>query len=411
MNLYKKNNRLLLSIMIIIIILFNTNLSLASNNDDNNYYPKRTKWEPAKGTNMNISHYVYYDMNRNGIYDVGDRPLVDFAIKMTRPDGTTVVRRSNLNGFANFTNSMISSPVDVSEPGEYTFELIVPEGWKLTSGNKIQKINYRAGTTERSSIIAEKVPIPVGVIQEPRIDGSIKRKDKNELNFIEVYSISPSNKIKKLDVDENGKFSIFGKYAEEYGEWTIKAIDRKNNKEYMRKVKLDTIPVKMSTILIGEENVQKKSDKKLIDFEDITYSTIQKIPNGVGNVNWYNLIVTDFLLYKGEGYVNNRMSGKYVGYNTSGQPVTISKEEGFDFYGGYFGVAWRNSAEGETLEVKAWRGEELIGEEEFELSALGPFYFDADYRNITKLELKTRHYWQFVTDDILLGVDREIPLQ
>ena len=161
----------------------------------------------------------------------------------------------------------------------------------------------------------------------------------------------------------------------------------------------------MSTIFLGEEEILGKPNKKLVDFEDVTYSTIQKIPNGVGGVNWNNLIATDFLLYKGEGYVNNRMSGKYVGYNTSGQPVTISKEEGFDFYGGYFGVAWLNEAEGETLEIRAWRGDELIGEEEFHLSALGPFYFDADYRNITKLELKTKHYWQFVVDDILLGIN------
>lgn len=402
--MYKNNYKLFLFV-IVIITLLSINFILAFNDGDNNYYPKRTEWMPSRGTNMNISHYVYHDMNRNGIYDVGDRPLVHFAIKMTRPDGTTVVRRSNLNGFANFTNSMISSPVDVSEPGEYTFDLIVPEGWKVTSGNETQKINYREGTIERSSIIAEKVPIPVGVVQEPRIDGSVKRNEKDDLNSIEVHVVSPSNKTKKLNIDGDGRFSISGKCADEYGEWMIKVVDKINNSETIRKVELDAIPIKMSTIIIGEENIERKTNEKLVDFEDITHSTIQKIPNGVGNINWENLIVTDFLLYKGEGYVNNKMSGKYVGYNTSGQPVTIYKSGGFDFYGGYFGVAWRNSAEGEILEVRAWHGDELVDEQEFELSALGPFYFDADYRDITKLELKTKHYWQFVVDDILLGID------
>ena len=36
-----------------------------------------------------------------------------FAVKMTRPDGTYIIKRSNLNGFVNFTNSLIASPVDV----------------------------------------------------------------------------------------------------------------------------------------------------------------------------------------------------------------------------------------------------------------------------------------------------------
>lgn len=365
------------------------------------YYPKRTEWKHARGTNMNISHYVYHDMNRNGIYDVGDRPLVHFAIEMTRPDGTRVVRRSNLNGFANFTNSALDSPVDVSEPGEYTFELLLPEGWKVTSGNAIQKIIYRRGTNERSSIIAEEVPTPVGVVQVAKIEGCIKHIDNLSVKDIETVAISPSKETYDLNLDEDGQFSLIG----EYGEWEIKITDIANNKEYTRSVNLGTVPVKMSTFYIGQEEIHKKENEQLIDFEDITYSTIQKIPNGVGGVNWTNLIATDFLLYKGEGYVNNRMSGKYIGYNTSGQPVTIDHPEGFDFYGGYFGVAWRVSAEGETLEVKAWRGDELIDEHEFELSALGPFYFDADYRDITKIEFKTKHYWQFVTDDMLIGID------
>jgi hypothetical protein len=93
------------------------------------------------------------------------------------------------------------------------------------------------------------------------------------------------------------------------------------------------------------------------------------------------------------------MSGKYVAYNTSGYPVTIEREDGFDFHGGYFAVAWR-FAEGETMQVKAWRGEELLGSESLTLSSMGPFWFDADYRDITRLEIATDHYWQFVADDL-----------
>jgi len=34
------------------------------------------------------------------------------------------------------------------------------------------------------------------------------------------------------------------------------------------------------------------------------------------------------------------------------------------------------------------------------LSAFEPVWFDADFRGVTRIELSTRHYWQFVTDDL-----------
>ena len=67
---------------------------------------------------------------------------------MTKPDGTYVIRRSNLDGFVNFTNSMTATPVDVDKPGQYTFEVIVPDGWEITSGNAVQ-IVYKEAPTSR----------------------------------------------------------------------------------------------------------------------------------------------------------------------------------------------------------------------------------------------------------------------
>ena len=221
-------NKFNLSIKILaisLVFILNIFTKIYATDFNNDLYKKRTNWYPAEGTNLNISHYVYHDMNRNGIYDIGDKPLVQFAIKMTRPDGTTVIRRSNLNGFTNFTNSMISSPVDVSEPGEYTFELIVPDGWKTTSNNKIQTVNYRKGTTERSSIIADKVPIPVGVIQEPKISGKIKRKNIKEIDTknIKVTALSPKGESKDIELNKKGEFFIVG----DYGDWSIRVVDKK----------------------------------------------------------------------------------------------------------------------------------------------------------------------------------------
>jgi hypothetical protein len=165
----------------------------------------------------------------------------------------------------------------------------------------------------------------------------------------------------------------------------------------------DKAPVQIATIILGDDPIMSKSSVRVVDFEDVTQSIITKVPDGVAGLNWLNLIAVNNEYYGGEGYINNTVSGKYVAYNTSGYPVTISHEDGFDFYGAYFGVAWQN-AEGEILEIRAWRNDQLVAEEEYELSALGPFWFDAGYYNITRLELSTRYYWQFVVDDISVGL-------
>jgi hypothetical protein len=83
-------------------------------------------------------------------------------------------------------------------------------------------------------------------------------------------------------------------------------------------------------------------------------------------------------------------------------------ERGFDFVGAYLGVAWLR-AEGETLDVSAWRNNVLVARDSVRLSALGPIWLHADYRSITRLQLKARHYWQVIMDDIVVRTDDTKP--
>lgn len=372
-----------------------------------NYYAKRTDWYPVKNIGPNISFYIYNDVNRNGIYDVEDRPMMKIAVKMTRPDGSWVIRRSNLNGFANFRHSLTADNVEVKEPGEYIFEVIVPDGWEVTSNNRIQVGTYREAPETRPGIVIDKVPEPVGIAPILTVSGTVKVREargsvrKATPNDVIIQATSPAGNERFLTLDEEGNFSFIG----EPGIWKITFESKSSNARYERVIEVGNTPVKMSSIVLGDEEIkEKKPVQHIVDFEDITDSFIQKVPNGVAGLNWDNLIVVHNNHYRGEGYKNGTVSGKFVGYNSSGHPVTISLEDGFDFYGGYFSVAWLDNAEGETLEVRAWRGEELVVDEEYILSALGPFWLDADYRQITKLELSTKHYWQFVVDDIKVGV-------
>jgi hypothetical protein len=88
-----------------------------------------------------------------------------------------------------------------------------------------------------------------------------------------------------------------------------------------------------------------------------------------------------------------------VAYNSSGFPATISSEASFDFVGVFLGVAWPEAEEYQIV-IKAWRGDQPAYEDQVKTSTRGPVYFDADYRDITRLEFSSKGSWQVVIDDL-----------
>jgi hypothetical protein len=380
--------------------------SFATPNDE--FYPKREVWTPVHGNSANVSHFIYRDMNRNGIYDAGDRPMAGIAVRLVRPDGTSVVRRTNIHGFANFTNSLTASPVDVYEEGEHVFEVLVPDGWGLTSGNRVQSARYEARTDARPGIVVDRVPIPAGLVPVLSIEGQVLHRspsgERRPEGTARIRAQAPDGEAIEVRLDRAGRFSI----PAEPGVWTLEVNSSRATESVTRSVEVDRAPVHLSAIVIGDPHRPAAQHQIRVDLDNVGASRITKMPDGVGGVKWSNLIPVANDMYGGEGYINNTVSGSHVAYNTSGYPVTIEHPSGFDFVGGYFGVAWP-AAEGERLEVQAWRGGDLVGEESFELSFLGPFWFQADYRGITRLELSTAHYWQFVGDDFVLRIG-EAPL-
>lgn len=376
------------------------------------YYQDRTHWEPVNPGYANVSHYTFHDLNRNGSYDLGDRPLIQIAVRMTREDGSWVVRRSNLNGFVNFNNAIVdpnseaAKNVEVRAPGIYTFEVIVPEGWIVTTQNAIQRITYREAPGTRAGIVCDQVPTPIGLAQILTISGTVLIREENgfirQATGSDLTITAIGEKGEKIPVKLNDR----GHYRFEVspGMWRVEY--RSETICYERTFEVKNAPIKVSKIILDPQQPQMiplKESIRIVDFENITHRNVQKMPNGVAELQWRNLNVIHYAL-EGEGYSNGTISGEYVAYNTSGYPVFIERASGFDFYGAYFTAAWLNSAQGETLKVEAWRGGELVAEDSFALSALGPFWLDADYRNITRLVLSTEHYWQFVVDDMKFGI-------
>ena len=133
------------------------------------YYPQAT-WDKTYGGELNISVFIYRDLNADGAYDVGDRPLAGVAVEMTGA-GKTQVSRSNINGFANFRMSATQQDMEVTGAGTYQFEVMPPPGMLISSGNAVQQSAFELLTGAPADMFAVTPPIPVGITAALTVSG------------------------------------------------------------------------------------------------------------------------------------------------------------------------------------------------------------------------------------------------
>src|SRR5262245_9546123 len=359
-------------------------------------YDKKANWDRFSGGALNISVFVFRDRNRNGIYDVGDRPMANIAVDLIGPVKTSR-RRSNISGFANFKKSVLKRDDDIVNRGMYEYHTHVPPGWVLTTGNLTQKSFFEVIPGTPADMISSTPAQPVGLAADLYIEGKLSDLDGDSGTKLSV--IFPTGEQRPITIHE-GRFEV----PAFPGDWQIAALNPRTGERLQRHVTVIDTPVHLSDIRTGIPSADRKSNKTLVNFDDAIQTTaVLEIPSGYGGVGWQNWVITHNRTYSGEGYINSTVSGEYVAYNSSGNPVKITSDKAFDFEGGFFGMAWSQS-EGETLTVKAWRADELVHEDKLILSALGPLYFAAGYRNITRVEFATRHFWQFVADDLQINL-------
>lgn len=354
-------------------------------------YEKRN-WNRGGPSSLNISVFAFSDRNRNGAYDLGDKPLNRIAFRLSRPDGSSRIERSNINGYTNFAMHRGGDDADITEVGKaYEFELIAPPGWSVTTGNERQSTQFRAIAGAVAGMGAVTPPGVVGLAPAPILYG---RWPSHGGQFL--VARGAANRETRIAIDSLGRFR--SRLAP--GTWHLSSEDG----DLQREVTMGYAPVMLAAPLppLTEPRDKRARPRITVDFDDVDRSFIEKLPAGYAGLAWDYLLAVDNQFYKGPGYVNGLMSGAKVAYNSSGHPVTISAVEpgsNFDFLGGYFSVAWHN-AEGEELIVRAWRGDEQVGEERVTLSHLHPIYLQTNYLGISRLTLETAHYWQFVADDL-----------
>ena len=359
-------------------------------------YAPRSDWTTPSGGNLNISGFVFRDRDRDGVYDLEDPPVEGIATRMKSPNGKEALRWTNFNGFANFSMSAEDPSADITQPGLYDFEVIVPGGWQLTTGNAVQTKNFERASGAVSDTRGTPPFFPVGIAPILTISGTVP-PGAGEDRRVSVRS--PSGEWQEMGRGGISQFLI----PAHPGDWQVATGSDSEGRSVARRVTVGEFPVQLSVSGTGGEAPSGKS--VVVDFEDITDRTIREMPNGVGGLRWWNMIA---YIAGQPAYNNNAVSGSYVGYNSSGHPARIWSTKPFSFVGGNFGAAWKRS-HGETLRLRGWRRGELIYEDTITLSYLGPIWFQADYRSIDRLDLATEHFWQFVADDLSFVVAEQEP--
>ncbi len=360
-------------------------------------------WDEGQFEKLNISLYTFSDNNRNGRYDQGDRPMAAIAVHLTRPDGSMLTARSNINGYANFSMLFEGAAADIAvADGDYQFAVSIPPGWRNSTSNALQAVHFVHLPGSISGLMAENPPAVVGLMPELRVTGRIASTAKQQLL---VIAVGPDGARQAIPLDENKGFS----FEVHPGQWLLEVSDTQTGRLSRRSFQVANAPLQLSAIDLTKSNPDPLAIPVLEDFEGLQRSTLEKLPGGRSGLGWDFLIAVDNQYYGGPGYANALQSGRMVAYNSSGHPVTITPDvgqESFDFVGAYIAVAWP-AAQGEQLLVQAWRQGRVVGREEITLSYLGPVWFQGDYHQIDRLELSSAHYWQFVVDDMVFRVSRE----
>jgi hypothetical protein len=358
-------------------------------------------WSSAQGSSQGkISVFAFRDRNRNGRYDRTDLPMAGVGVRLTRPDGARHMRSSNTNGYTNFSMAIGGEGSDITEVGRpHRFEVLVPPGFLVTTGNAVQEARFRSLTGAPAGMVAENPPAVVGLAPALWISGRVA-PPTGPAHASQLTAIAADGERFAVTIDDTGHF----RFSAKPGAWRLRLSGADGSTQPIeRRVHVFDTPVVVSALRPSRH--QPAQSLRTEDFEYLHRAEIDKIPNGYAGLDWDYLLAVDNQLYRGPGYVNVLISGRAVAYNSSGHPATISALPGerFDFAGAHFAVAWP-SAEGETLIAEAWRDGVLVGKDQLTLSFLGPVWFDADYQAIDRLTLTTEHYWQFVVDDMRFAV-------
>lgn len=347
-------------------------------------YETRTDWSGQASGSLNLSAFLFNDLNENGTWDDGDRVMPAVAVALAKDGVGVKIARANANGFANFPSSTVDENAVIDEPATYTFQVIPPPGWRVTTGNTAQEFEAVLRPGSPVGIGLTDMPHPIGLAREKFIQGAYAGRDAGEITLT-----------------RDGK-RILGGAISAGDTFTLKVPRGRyvlSDGSVSREVEVGDNPVD-----IGRLSARDAPDgtEVVADFDDLTDIGLKKVPNGYRGVNWFNLNAMRREYTRGSiGYVNGNTSGSYIAYTSSGHPAEITSDEPFGLVSMQMTASW-GAAEGETAIIEYWRGEEKILTDQVRLSVMGPVRYAPRIGGITRVRISAAHFWQIALDDIVL---------
>lgn len=346
------------------------------------------------------SCFVFRDINRDGAYDLGDRPFSGLLVELERPDGSVAQSWSNIDGFANFEmrlNDYVNS--SVVAPGPYHARAFLPAGWAATTPSSLeQQVTFVSKPAAGSGLVPQQPCRHIGIAPHFVVAGQVLSESGNPNPNIKVSARNGSGVTTPIKANADG----FYDFEASPGMWEVTATDTATGKSTVRKVQVGNAGLILSAIVPGRNHADPEAPgAKTANFDDLmTSDAILEIPSGYEGLNWSYWVATNNRFYEGEGYINATVSGDFVAYNSSGVPATISRAEPFDFRGTYVTAAWPRGETDGLVTVQGWRKGEVIYEDTFKLWNAGGVYFQADYSQVDKVTFSHSIYERIVIDNL-----------
>jgi hypothetical protein len=360
--------------------------SLLPGDPSRDYSAPNTKRRSAG--RLNYSSFVYLDVDRDGRYSVGDRPMGGIMVRLSGSGGHLLSSRTNGNGFANFTMSTRARKAQIRSAASYRFAVSIPPGWVSTSGGEVQTMPFELIEGSPAGIGSAEMVKPVGIAPVRFVRGQTVN---------EAATLSFTKKGEQLlqeSLKPNSRFNV--NVPDGADTVTVDGID------FGRTLTLSTYPTDLGALSPQRQPVGADAVLETIDFNEVTPRGLRKIPSGYAGLNWFNLnaISRDFQ-GGNEGYVNGNTSGDHLCYTSSGHPGELWSDRPFGFHSVMISAAWLRS-EGELAKIESWRGDVLVAVDEIAVSALTPVQYAPMLKDVTRIRFSSKHYWQLAIDDLAI---------
>lgn len=337
---------------------------------------------PAQAGEMVLSQFVYRDINRNGIYDMGEPPVSGVPVRLTRAGQAPIRVATNLAGFANFVMSPEVGMIPA--PGAIGMEVLPPDDMVLSETDGRHVTTIHSLPTAPGGLVAGETPPFVGLA--PKLGLSIAARPGEAVTCI----------------SDGIEWAALGEGDTRYcpagpGRWTVRWADGTE-----REIDLGDWPIRLprpAPDMTGPPH----GSPVTITFDDlITSNNLMEVPKGVGGMTWRNFVATHRMYYEGAGYINGTTSGEFAAYNSSGHTAVMSSDTPFDLREVKLTVAWPDGLTA-PIRVEAYRNGRRVAQDRFYGSQFSPVVFAPDWVGIDELRILHEAYWQVVIDDIVIS--------